>query len=53
LSLRPCQIEMVKSRMQVQGEFDYRSKPFANSFEALKSIGRLEGVRGLQAGTEI
>lgn len=47
-------IEVVKTRMQVQGELASRAageaKAYKNAFHGFWAVGRKEGLRGLQAG---
>jgi len=42
--------EVVKTRMQVQGEQGAQTRAFRNSFHALYTIARNEGLRGIQRG---
>ncbi|KAI9308858.1 mitochondrial carrier domain-containing protein [Cunninghamella echinulata] len=49
-------VEVVKTRLQLQGELvragtlSAESKPYHNSFQALKVVFQNEGIRGLQRG---
>lgn len=46
-------IEVVKTRMQIQGELSnltYEQKIYRNPFQAFLLIGRTEGIKGLQSG---
>ena len=43
-------IDVVKTRMQLQGQLGKGQSPYAGVFDALFQIGRREGVRGLWAG---
>ena len=42
--------EVVKTRMQLQGELAAASRPYRNVFHAFWTIGAQEGLRGLQRG---
>ena len=43
-------MEVVKTRMQLQGELAAGSRPYRNVFHAFWTIGAQEGLRGLQRG---
>lgn len=43
-------VDVVKTRMQLQGQLNQGAAPYPNVGAALMSIGRAEGLRGLQRG---
>jgi solute carrier family 25 protein 34/35 len=43
-------IDVVKTRMQLQGELNKGKSPYRGVFHALITIGKNEGVKGLQSG---
>eukprot|EP00931_Biecheleriopsis_adriatica_P032078 TRINITY_DN18749_c0_g1_i1.p1 TRINITY_DN18749_c0_g1~~TRINITY_DN18749_c0_g1_i1.p1 ORF type:complete len:325 (-),score=41.68 TRINITY_DN18749_c0_g1_i1:195-1169(-) len=46
--VNPC--DVVKTRMQIQGQLGHGAQPYRNTFSALFQIGRWEGIAGLQRG---
>ena len=43
-------MEVIKTRMQVQGEQGHKTRAFKNSFHAFQTIIKNEGIKGIQKG---